>query len=101
MNITTLVIGAASVVGIARDVYDFKKKEFREANVKNLILTTAAGAATTIAAYSLQQQSLNQIHEKYASSYVESMSDEELERALCKLDLLAASEDATKDVKTL
>lgn len=98
---TTMITGAVAITGSAISLYDRKEKKFNTQNAKNLAITSVAGTATTIAAESIQSHTMEQIHEKYASAYVESMSDAELEQALIKMDLLEAELPESTDVKTI
>ena len=60
---------------------------------KRTTLGTIICTSATTATYGFQQQSLNNVlaDVQSAQSYVESMSDEELEQALIELDLLEAN----------
>ena len=44
---------------------------------------------------------MDRIHREYASAYVDSMSDDELERALIALGQLESPEDVNKTTKTI
>lgn len=100
MDITTIITGAGALTGTGLSLYDVKGKKLNEENAKAMVGTSVALTATAIAAQSLNNQTRKQIQEKYASAYVESMSDEELEDALARLNLLVP-EESEKDVKTL
>ncbi|MCI8460690.1 MAG: hypothetical protein HFE81_04765, partial [Bacilli bacterium] len=64
-------------------------------------VTTTATTATIVGGTILNNQTMDRIYEKYATSYVESMSDEDLESALMQLDLLAAKMDENTNEKTI
>ncbi len=68
---------------------------------RNLLLgSTALTTGTLIGENIVENHVMNEIYDKYASAYVESMSDEELAIALEKLDLLESSmsENTTKTI---
>ena len=98
---TTMITGAVAITGSAISLYDRKNKKIDKDKAKNLALTSVALTATTIAADSIQAHTREQIHERYSSAYVQSMSDEELEQALIKMDLLEATLPEDTDVKTI
>ena len=98
---TTMVTGALAVTGTGLSLYDVKEKKFRKDNAESMVTTTIATAATAAIGASLNAHTMNEIHEKYSSAYVESMSDEELEQALIKMDLLEAKQTIETDVKSL
>ena len=96
MNITTLITGIPAVsLGVSSTVLD------DDGNVKNdakgagkgLLATATATTATAIAGSAINNLTQQQIRERYASSYVESLSDEELERALEEANLLSIDTD--------
>lgn len=66
-----------------------------------VIGTTLALTATTAIGQSMNVNGERKIYEKYASAYVESMTDEELEIALQKMDLLIADEQNNEQTKTI
>lgn len=69
---------------------------------RNSILGAAvATTATAVAGQSLNAHGTKQVYQKYAQAYVESMSDEELERALAQMDLLIGEEVDNSNIKTL
>ena len=98
---TTMITGAVALTGSGLSLYDRKEKKLNEDNARSVLATTVATTATAIAGASLNAHTMNEIHDRYASAYVDSMSDEELESALVKMDLLVAEEDSTTDVKTI
>ena len=96
-SITSL--GTAAAVGAS--LYDKKNKTVNKDGVKSLISTSVALSATVVAGESLSHRNMTQIREKYASAYVQSMSDEELEQALIQMDLLAPETENKTEEKTI
>lgn len=87
MKTLTFTTGAASSVGVTMSTLNDDGSVNEDS--RNAILgTTAATTATVVGGTVLNNNTLDKIYEKYATSYIESMSDEELETALAKLDLL-------------
>ena len=70
-----------------------------EKKLKTAIGTAIATGATTLTGNMIQNHDIKKMEEKYATSYVESMTDKELEAALIKMDLL--EEEVDTQVKTL
>lgn len=66
-----------------------------------VIGATLTSTATTAIGQSMNVHGQKKVYEKYASAYIESMSDEELETALQKMDLLIADEQDNTQIKTL
>ena len=97
----TMLTGAVALTGTAVSLYDRKNKCLNKEHARNLALTAVATTATAIAADSIQAHTREQIHEKYASAYVQSMSDEELEQALIRMDLLEGELPEETSVKTI
>ena len=81
------------------DIYELT--EDGKNNILGSTVTTTATTATIIGGTILNNQTMDRIYEKYATSYVESMSDEDLESALMQLDLLAAKMDENTNEKTI
>ena len=100
MDTTTLITGAGALTTTGVTSFDFKEKKVKKENLKPAIGTTVASTATAIAGESLNHMTMEKIHEKYSSAYVESMSDEQLAAALEQMDLLLPETTET-DVKTL
>ena len=97
----TLGTTGLGVLGYAvYSLYDKKEKKFKIERGRSYLDTTVVTAATAVTGACLNGASMNHIHNKNASAYVESMSDEELERALVKMDLLAEV-TPENDVKTI
>ena len=92
-------LGTTAVAGVT--LYDKKNKKLNTDNLKSTIYSGVSTTATAVAGASLNHQTMKQIHEKYASAYVESMSDEELEAALVQMDLLVGETNESTDVKTI
>lgn len=66
----------------------------------SLLGATALTAGTLIAASIQEKNAMDEIYEKYANAYIDSMSDEELASALEQLDLLepTISDNTTKSI---
>ena len=103
MSTLTMTTGAGAVTGSFFYVFDTNTKEFKKENARNLVLTTLATGALAAGAKTINNKYLDKIHREYksASSYVDSMSDEQLAAALQRMDLLLSEEETTEDVKTL
>ena len=100
MNSTTMITGAGALTYTGIGLYDRKTKKINKDMVGYLVGTSIATGATAAIGASINGYTINQMHNKYASAYIESMSDEELEQALIEMDLL--TERLTeKDVKTI
>lgn len=67
----------------------------------SIIGTLLSTTITTAIGDTLNAQTMRQIHSKYSNAYVESMSDEELEYALERLNLIEGEEPNEYYVKTL
>ena len=101
MNTTTMITGAGALTGTGFALYDKDNKKLDTKNAKSLVGSSVAVTATAIASATINHQTMEHIYEKYSSAYVQSMSDEELEKALIDMDLLIAESDTEKDVKTI
>ena len=101
MSTLSLMTEIGAAAGTVYFLYDKNTKNINKQNAKVLATSISATAATAIVGGSLNNMTVNQLHNKYASAYVESMSDEELERALEKMDLLVAEQTSETDVKTI
>ena len=101
MDTTTLITGAGAVTATGLSLYDRKNKTFNKNNAKTLIAASVAVTATAVANQTLNNRTMDQIHQKYSAAYVESMSDEQLAAALEQMDLLLPEEETQIDTKTL
>lgn len=65
-----------------------------------LLTTTVSTSALTTAGYIANKHGMKEINDRYATEYLESLSDEEIEDMLVKLDLLEAEKfnDNTKTI---
>ena len=101
MNSSTLigtgVVGASLITNNTVDDAGNIKKATRN----EYIATTVATTATVIVGQCINDATIREVHNKYSRSYVESLSDEELERALQQMDLLAVNNNTEESVKTL
>lgn len=101
MSTSTLLTGTGCAT-VTTTCITVKDDDTIDTQSRNIILgTTVATTATAIAGQTLNAHGTKQIYQKYAQAYVESMSDEELERALTQMDLLIAEEKETNNVKTI
>ena len=103
MTTTTIATGALSTIGVALSAVNEEGNltEDGKNNILGSTVTTTATTATIIGGTILNNQTMDRIYEKYATSYVESMSDEDLESALMQLDLLAAKMDENTNEKSI
>ena len=100
MNIFS-TLGTTATAGSALYAYDREKGEFDKEKSKKVGTTTLATGATTVIGQVTDKMTMDRIHKEYASAYVESMSDEDLERALIALGQLESPEDVNKTTKTI
>ena len=101
MNTITLTTEIGAAAGTTLFLYDPKTHKLRDENAKNVVYTTIATGATALAANTIYQKRIDEIHEQYTTSYVDSMDDEQLAKALEQMDLLLPEETTQEDVKTL
>ena len=100
MNSSTLIgSGAISLSAITNNSVN-ETGEIDKTKRNEYLATTIATTATVVAGYSINDATVRQIHNKYSHSYVDSLSDKELERALQQMNLLAEN-DSKEIVKTL
>ena len=84
---TTLIGGVTTSIGTATATLNEDGTINEES--RNAVLGTAvATTATVVGATILNDHTLDKIYEKYATAYIDSMSDKDLEKALADLDLL-------------
>lgn len=86
---STIIGGVTTSIGTATTTLN-EDGTINEANRNSLLKSTVATTATVIGASIVNDHTLDKIYEKYATAYIESMSDDELEAALIDLDLLEA-----------
>lgn len=99
MNTTLLTAELGTTSSITMYTTDDEKILPNKRN--EVIGTTLVSTATTAVGQSMNAHGQKKIYEKYASAYVESMTDEELELALQKMDLLAIDEQTDQQTKTI
>ena len=101
MSTTTLLTGTASTLG-GTTAYTVDNKKINPGKLKNVVVasTISTGSAITSAGCNslINQAYLSKIQVASMTSYVESMSDEELEHALLALNLVEENE-IKSDVK--
>ena len=100
MNIFS-TLGTTASIGSAVYAYDREKGEFDPERSKKVGITSLATGATTIIGQISDKVTMDRIHREYASAYVDSMSDEELERALIALGELESPENVNDTTKTI
>lgn len=99
MTTLTMLTSASAVSGTTAST--FNKDGTIDTEKRNSLLgATALTAGTLIAASIQEKNAMDEIYDKYANAYIDSMSDEELVSALEQLDLLEASmpENTTKSI---
>ncbi len=101
MGIGSTITGVGATAVAVASLYDRKQKKLKTDNLKSTIYAGVSVTGTAMAGATLNHETREQIHEKYSSAYVESMSDEELEQALVQMDLLMAEQPENTDVKTV
>jgi hypothetical protein len=94
-------LGTTATVGSAIYAYDREKGEIDKEKAKKVGTTSLITGATTVVGQISDKMTNDRIHREYASAYVESMSDEELERALVALGELESLEDVNNTTKTI
>lgn len=100
MNTTTLI----GMTGVSASLTNYtvgENGQIDKGRRNDLIATTITTSATIAVGGTLNDQSMQQIHSKYANAYVESLSDEQLERALQQLNLLEEETEKMNCVKTI
>ena len=101
MNATTLIL-AVSGTAIGSTSASVKEDGTLDTTKRNdFIATTLSVTATTVAGSVMNNATVDQIHHKYSRSYVESLSDSELEAALQDMNLLASENMSNNRDKTL
>lgn len=97
-------LGTTTTVGFASYIYngyDKEKGEYDPKRAKKLGTTTLCATATTVVGQISDKKTMDRINNEYAAAYVDSMSDEELERALIALGQLESDEDVNNLTKTI
>lgn len=94
-------LGTASTTASAIYAYDRENGTIDQKRAKKVGTTTLVTGATTVVGQISDKIAMDHIHKKYASAYIESMSDEELENALIALGQLESEEDVNNTTKSL
>lgn len=76
-------------------------RQIDKEHLKNVGKTSLVTGTTTTVGQVQDRMTEKKIHEKSAAAYVESMSDEELEKALTALNLLEEPENVKDSNKTI
>lgn len=90
--VTTTVAGIAGL-GVSAYGHSVQDGKIVPKRRNEEIATTVLLTASTVAANISHGHIIKRMHEKYASSYVESMSDEELAKALQQIGELDAEDE--------
>jgi len=98
---TLLTTAGVSTAFYCTDGIDKKNPEFNLEKFAPIAGTSVATTATYLAAATVNSHGINEIYNKYASTYVESMSDEELAEALQKMELLASDNIEENNTKKI
>ena len=101
MNATTIIASTSASTMLTTNATIDNNGNFIKEKRNGFIAATISTTATVLINDAIKNDNLRRIQTKYSTSYVESLSDEELEKALVKMDLLAAKEESENDVKTL
>lgn len=99
MTTLTMLTSASAVSGTTAST--FNDDGTIDTEKRNSVLgATALTAGTLIAASIQEKNAMDEIYDKYANAYIDSLSDEELACALEQLDLLEAS-TSENTIKTI
>lgn len=102
MSTASSIITGVGVAGTAGALLiDWKEKKIHKENAKIVAGVSVALTATAAGAATINDMTLDKIHQKYSSAYIQSMSDEQLEEALIQMDLLLPEEDSKVEEKTI
>lgn len=97
---TTLGVGTSTVLLVC----DTTLNDEGQIDKKGQRVTTSITAATAITAFgngTLNEQRINEIENGYTQAYVESLSDQELEAALERLNLIEAEVSTKNNSKSI
>lgn len=99
MSTLTMLTSTSAVFGTTTSTLNEEGRIDSEKR-NSLLGSTALTAGTLVAATIQEKNTMNEIYERYANAYIDSMSVEELANALEQLDLLEASmsENTTKSI---
>lgn len=100
MTTTSLLSSSSSVTATSASTLN-KDGTINEDNRNMLLGSTVTTTATVLGASYLNAKTIDEIYQKYADAYVESMSDEDLELALVNLDLLEENISENSIAKTI
>lgn len=98
MGTTLLTTEMGSLMATCDSLFD---GNHQDGDGRTLTGTAVALTASTVTSAAINQQTKHEMFRNHSLSYVESMSDEELEKALVQMDLILGEEPLEKDVKTL
>lgn len=98
MGTTLLTTEMGSLMATCDSLFDGNNKD---GEGRTLIGTSVALTASSVTSAAIDHQTRHEMFRNHSLSYVESMSDEELENALMQMNLILGDEQPTKDVKTL
>jgi len=90
MTTTTFLAGSSSLASASSATIK-EDGTIDESTRKSLLGASVATTATVLGTTAIKNKTIENIYEKYACRYVDSLSDKELAEALEKLELLEAS----------
>lgn len=99
-SITTVAGIAVGSIG-ATDALLNDDGTINKKNGRNALITSVASTGTLVAAALVNAHEEKEMKEKYRKSYIESLSDEELERALIQIGELSAESNQDNANKTI
>ena len=89
-------------IPLSASAYTLNEDGTRDKSKRNsTLITTTTSSATVAGEYILNQRGIRRAQDKLTSSYIESLSDEELAQALEQLNLLDSDNNEKKDCKTI
>lgn len=98
-NISTSLIGGIAVTSTTSSTIK-EDGSIDTDSAKGLLTTTVSTSAATTAGHIANKHGMDEIRQQYTGSYIDSLSNEELEAMLVKLDLIEAEKfnDSTKTI---
>lgn len=96
---TTILSGGGTTSTVLNAISDEGKLEPEKLN--SAIISSSVATGSTLAATYSNNKGVEEIYEKYSSAYVESMTEEELVRALEAVELLEKEKFLENNSKTL
>lgn len=100
MTTLSSTVGTVSVSSTSSLIADEDCDKMKE-KAGSVAATSLVVSATTLGAQTVNNTRIKEMHDKYATTYVESMSNEQLVAALEQLNLLEASMTNNNNTKTI